>query len=298
MDGPRSSALTFTLSTATLLGAALALGAPACGTDDADEKERAARAECEESSGELFERRIAPLLDADRPQSCNSCHLSGVDLSLFVRESACESVACLVELGLANPEDPERSLILEWIRRSHPESELITEEVLAEEYEGFREWLVESLTCGDGACARAPCGPAPTDAFCRYDDALETETISAAPCSDAELELLFRDQVFSQRRRCYPCHHEGQDNVPPEVPRFFSTRGNCNTASLETLRTLLQGDYFDLDEPDRSLILLKPLAESAGGVEHGGHDKFASTSEATYRSFLAFIERLSECRSP
>src|SRR5690606_4084590 len=147
------------------------------------------------------------------------------------------------------PDDPEQSRVLDWIRRARPESDLITEEVIAEEYEGFRQWLVESLACGDGVCARAPCGPPSTDAFCRYNDPLETEAVTPPPCSDAELELLFRDQVFSQRHRCYPCHHEGQDNVPPEVPRFFATRGNCNAASLETMRTLLAGGYFDLEEP-------------------------------------------------
>lgn len=295
--GPVLAGLSSPLTTAALLAASLALGAPACGDDDADERERAARAQCEESSSDLFERRIAPLLNTDRPQSCNGCHLSGVDLSMFVRDSACESVACLVELGLADPENPEQSLILEWIRRARPESDLITEQVITEEYEGFREWLVESLACGDGACRRAPCGSARFDTFCRHDDELPPESSTPAPCSDAELDLLFRDAVFSHRDRCYPCHHEGQNALPPEVPRFFATTGNCNTASLQTSRTMLQAGYFDLDEPERSLILLKPLTESAGGLEHGGDDKFQTTDDATYLEILSYIERLSACRS-
>lgn len=285
------------LLSASLLALAAGFGMPACGTQDQDDAEL--RAQCEELSSDLYERRIAPLFSADRPQSCNSCHLSGVDLSLFVRDSACESIACLVELGLADPGDPDRSVVLEWIRRARPESELITEEVIEEEYDAFRSWLVESLACGDGACRKARCGPARREVFCHVSDPLEAEsTASDLDCSDAELELLFRDRVFAQRGRCYPCHHEDQDAVPPEVPRFFATEGSCNAASLETFRRMRRAGYFDLEDTAQSLLLLKPLGPEGGGVEHGGDAKFHGTADVTYQSFLAYLERLAACQSP
>lgn len=278
---------------ALLLAAACGL-APGCVTEE--DAERAARERCEEVSSDLFQRRIAPLLTADRPKSCNECHLRGIDLSLFVRDSACESIACLVQLGLADPDDPERSVVLDWIRRAEPRGELLTERVLTEEYEGFRAWLTESLTCEGGACARARCREQRSPGSCDVKAALDSAPQIPEDCSDAELELLFREKIFSARGRCFPCHHEGQA-ADVDAPRFFATAGGCDLASLTTLRTMERSGYFDLDDPTQSLLLLKPLAESAGGVEHGGHTKFGSTSDPGYVAFLAFIERASACRA-
>lgn len=64
---------------------------------------------------QLYERRIAPLFQDERPQSCSQCHLTGLNLELFARETACESMACLVQRGLVNEQDPDASLLLSWI---------------------------------------------------------------------------------------------------------------------------------------------------------------------------------------
>ena len=71
----------------------------------------------QEELGELYKRRIEPLLAEDRPKSCNECHLSGIDLSLFSRGDACHTMACLSEQGLVDLERPEESKILEWVAR-------------------------------------------------------------------------------------------------------------------------------------------------------------------------------------
>src|SRR5690606_25781271 len=92
---------------------------------------------CDESPGELYERRVAPLFSADNPSTCSQCHAGGVDLAAFLRPDACESMACLQDLGLVDLEHPERSVLLQWIERAQPESELITERVIDEEYAAF-----------------------------------------------------------------------------------------------------------------------------------------------------------------
>lgn len=47
--------------------------------------------------------------------------------------------------------------------------------------------------------------------------------------------------------------------------------------------------------PPASLLLQKPLAESAGGVVHGGGDKFADVNDPAYIDFLAWIQREAAC---
>src|SRR5687768_16325048 len=67
---------------------------------------------CTEAASELYRQRIEPILTSDEPSSCNQCHLSGVDLSLFVRDTPCETMACLIERDLVNLEAPEDSTVL------------------------------------------------------------------------------------------------------------------------------------------------------------------------------------------
>jgi hypothetical protein len=58
---------------------------------------------------------------------------------------------------------------------------------------------------------------------------------------------------------------------------------------------ILASGYVNVDDPPQSLLLLKPLAEAAGGVQHGGHDKFANQEDVAYRGFLAWIEHYAGC---
>lgn len=66
-------------------------------------------------------------------------------------------------------------------------------------------------------------------------------------------------------------------------------------SSLATLRTIEESGYIDTDDPESSLLLLKPLAEFQGGLKHGGHDKFVKNGDAGYDAFLYFLERYGAC---
>lgn len=46
----------------------------------------------------------------------------------------------------------------------------------------------------------------------------------------------------------------------------------------------------DGNNPDASTLLMKPLAESAGGSAHGGGEFFASTDDTDYQTLRAWIE--------
>ncbi len=252
-----------------------------------------------EELGGLYEQRIKPLLAEDRPKSCNECHLSGVDLALFTRGDACQTMACMSEQGLVDLERPEESKILDWIARATPSSPLITEAVIQEEYDGFLEWIRWSSSCGADVCGpiENPCGSGATKLDCAMSESDEGQPfVDPGDCNDLTREAVFREKVFRWRGRCSPCHYEGAQAAPTVMaPRWISA-GPCNQASLETMRTVFASGYVDLEQPDQSLLLLKPLAQDLGGVEHGGGDKFHAFEDAAYVDILYWITREQECQ--
>jgi hypothetical protein len=233
----------------------------------------------------------------DRPSSCNECHLSGIDLSIFVGDTPCATMACMIEQDMVDLESPEHSRILSWIRRADPASPLITPEVIDQEYEGVLEWIEFNAACGSAACGNAVCQK-PQDPFCETVAEPELEEFLAQPaaedCSDKAIEQYFLDNVYRTRGRCYPCHFDSWDRNTIGSPVWIHTGGTCNQASLATLREIERKGYIDLDHPERSLLLEKPLALR---VEHGGATKFhESDDDYAYLSFKRFVEHYASCK--
>jgi len=250
----------------------------------------------------LYEKRIRPLLEDDRPSSCNQCHLSGIDLKLWARPTACETMACLAHEGLVDLRSPENSLVLQWIDRAQPESTLITASVIAEEREGFLQWIRRTAQCGLCQVEGNPCGepgelPDDTWSECTSIEFVNgvLEVDDPGDCSDKTLEMLFQKKVYQYRNRCYPCHHNVKlGSTFPDAPKWVHG-GACNTASLATMREVLRRGWVDVAQPEKSLLLLKPLSLEQGGVEHGGDDKFADRDDASYVDMLYWIERYANC---
>jgi hypothetical protein len=236
----------------------------------------------------------------DRPKTCNQCHLSGVDLSIFVRDTPCETMACLVQLDLVDLDTPDDSLILSWIDRAMPDSTLITDQVIAAEHEAFLEWIVHTAECGGlEACGDVDCGPAEPGNACEVRGEGEMATtfeIDPTDCSPIAREETFLHEVYAFRGRCFPCHFIGSMYGPLEAPRWIDGSDVCGPSSLTSMNNLLALDVVDFDQPEMSLLLRKPLAELAGGVVHGGHDKFEDTMDPAYVSFLSWIEYEKGCR--
>jgi hypothetical protein len=257
---------------------------------------------CVESPTALYERRIAPILADDQPKSCNECHLSGVDLSLFIRDTPCETMACLAERELVDLRHPDESVILSWIDRADPASGLITQALLDEERAAFLEWIRYSASCQATECAGVTCSTEEDDdKFCpsarEPREGSTPEMVDQGGCTDKDLELLFRDTFYAARSRCYPCHFDNQEKAPKEAPRWVSTQLSCENASLETMHNVVQAGYLDLEHPEQSLIILKPLAEEQGGGPHGGHEKITK-EDRIYANFLYWIERYAACQVP
>jgi hypothetical protein len=255
-------------------------------------------AACEVQPTRTFRERIEPLLTDERPTSCNQCHLSGVDLSAFARETPCKTWACLTDRGLVSSADPADSKILGWILRASPDSDLITDDVIRAEHDAFLEWIEANAACPD-ACAGVECGDPSQGPTC--DDGTHDEPpplpdeADTRGCSDAELEQAFYDDVYAWRGRCYPCHFDTELEADRDAPRWLSAVGNCQTGSAVTLKRVLSLGLLNLQEPKQSLLLEKPLDDVGGGVNHGGGAKFTPMDDA-YDSFLRFIEHYSACR--
>ncbi|MBL9101569.1 MAG: hypothetical protein JNL82_11460 [Myxococcales bacterium] len=199
---------------------------------------------CEVESNDLFTKRIAPLLATDRPKTCNTCHLSGVDLEMFVQETPCQTMACLDSRGLVDLTDPAGSVVLQWISRADPSSPLIDQQVIDEEYSAFLAWIEATAACGLCYSGDAPCG-VPSEATCAADDPKNDPYEDPGDCSPLTRETLFRHKVYAWRERCSPCHF---DDTEFDAPKWIAT-GPCELASLTTMRNVLERKLVDFDDP-------------------------------------------------
>lgn len=252
----------------------------------------------EEDALRLFEHRIAPLVDPARVDSCNKCHLAGVELRRFVRDTPCHTMACMERLGVVDLQDPEQSLVLGWIRRSEPDSTLITDAVVQAEHDAFLEWIRYSARCGAQTCeahARGdddPCG-GQTELV---EPAAAASTLLAG-CDQDSLTAAFEQKVMPWVSRCAHCHSTSYPLPEPLVgvlPQWAAPEGHPD-AARRTMLNLLAAGAIDLDHPEQSLLLTKPLAIATGGVEHGGGDKIESPDEPTYRDFESWIQLYASC---
>lgn len=280
-----------------LLGACAGAGFGACDDGSSDPQV------CQDDSQlTLFDRKIKPLLTADHATTCNQCHLAGVDLGLYGKGDECTTMACMVESKIVDLDSPEDSVVLTWILRAQPDSSLITDDVIKAEHDAVLEWIRYHATCNPSECAdiEDPCGKGPTAGTCEtppsgHDDPPKSFD-DPGDCSDLTLEKGFSALVYSWRGRCYPCHYDSKPGEPKDAPRYI-VDGACDIGSLETMHNVIDLGLVDVDDPEQSLLLLKPLAESLGGVEHGGGDKFDAIDDGAYKDFKRWIDRYVACQN-
>jgi hypothetical protein len=288
------------------------------------------------SALDLYEVRIAPLLSPSRPSSCTGCHLAGTQLNAFIRDSPCETMACLVEDGLVDLESPSESTFLTWILRGNEvaESSFITQETVQAEYDGFLAWIEHSATCGTlecgahwGVCSGrrvfvdrdagmdadsldsgagrdlstsvldvSDTGPAE---ICDGDMCVDVSGLDGYDCRPESIVLAYHENPNTYHSRCVHCHaEEGSLSAigDPPPPHWLADEKTLEGAAI-TVENLFEGDYLDLEDPEESLILLKPLAEAKGGVHHGGGTKFARRTDRLYVALLRWINYVAICGS-
>lgn len=226
-------------------------------------------------ANEIFQRRILPLAKADKPSSCIECHVAGVDLAQYIKDDAASTFAALRSAGLVNAEQPEKSKLLEFIARAPDKGDAALAKVRAEELAAFRTWIAAAAKDSSLLAAKAPTADQP------IGPTVPSEVIRHAR-RDRVLAS-FMENIWIERERCAGCHS------PDKNQRVVKMHGEHISWIVPddpagTLATIIDHDLIDLNNPDKSLILQKPLNE----VEHGGHIKFArgTRTDKQFRRFL------------
>jgi len=222
----------------------------------------------------IFQKRIVPILQSQRPSSCSECHLSGVDLKDYIRPTQPETFAALRDGGLIDVKTPAKSKLLQFIDRQPEKPSLVTAKIRAEESAAFRAWIeaaVKDPSLAAAKTADAAIGPQ-----------LPPEVIRHAR-QDRVLQS-FLDNVWSEAGRCAACH--SPDRNAQQVKKHGEHISWIKLRDPQaTLAHLLEHELIDLKEPEQSLLLLKPLNK----VEHGGGVKM-TFGDRTYQQFRRFID--------
>lgn len=94
--------------------------------------------------------------------------------------------------------------------------------------------------------------------------------------------------------RFFKVYGRGRARINDELRAFDRTTGEELSLSFSSALSML-----DLEHPERSLLLIKPLAESAGGAAHGGIDDFGrnvyrTTQDDGYLAIRRFALAMTE----
>ncbi len=221
----------------------------------------------------VFEKRILPIFQSQKPSSCTECHLSGVDLKDYIRSDQKKTFAALVKADLINVKKPLDSKILEFIQRQPKKPNLITKKVRQKEYEAFRAWIVAALKEPDLLAAKSdtPIGPQLSDEVIRH---ARKDRVLAS----------FIENVWSEVGRCAACH--SPDRNQKQVKRHGEEMSWIILRSpIKTMQYMIEQDLIDVDHPEKSLLITKPTMQ----VKHGGGRKMMVGDQA-YKQMRRFLD--------
>ena len=233
----------------------------------------------DESSLDLFQKRISPILRSPKASSCVECHLSGVDLKNYIGKTEEETFASLRSGGLIDMNNPDRSKILTFIKRAPEKESPISREVRKKEFEAFRAWI--RLAVRDPKLAAAKSG---ND---QLGPTLPLEVIRHT--RKGRIVKSFVENIWSEIGRCVNCHSPELNRN--KIGRNGHTKEDVDAISWvvprnpsATLDMLVESGNIDTDKPQLSSLLTKPV----GLEKHGGGPKFAvgSRTDKNYRRFL------------
>ncbi len=232
------------------------------------------------ASAKVFEERILPIFKSPDPSSCARCHLAAVDIKDYILPSAKDTFLALRDQGLIDLAKPEDSKILTLINRGADDQKaagLISAKKQKAEYEAFAAWIK--------ACAADPAlrtAPKPDKA-----PALAVKPVEVVRHARKDrMAESFETNVWSLRFRCMNCHTEGT----PQNDKLVTENG-ARVAWFKkggpeaTMEYLLASKLIDTDNPEKSLLLTKPLNE----VKHGGGVKVV-VGDQGYKAIRAWVE--------
>jgi len=234
----------------------------------------------EPDSKTIFEQRIMPIFKSPNPSSCTECHLAGVDLKNYILPSHEKTFVSLRDQGLIDLENPADSKILRLIAMgggTNQGASLISVKVRDAEYAAFAEWIKASSN--DPKLRNAPkLSPNELAKPTRPNELIRYARLDRVLAS-------FEENFWSQRFRCLGCHSaSGSENKKLIAEHGEDVTWMKDTAEA-TLKYLAGTDNVNVEKPERSRLLLKPLNE----VKHGGGQKMLP-GDMTYKAFRTFLE--------
>lgn len=242
-------------------------------------------AAAEPTPQEVFEKRLMPIFKSPNPSSCVQCHLTGVDLKDYILPDAEKTFRSLRDQGLIDLDAPERSKIVKLIDMGGQDKKgpVVHAKARAAEREAFLAWIA--------ACAKDPAlrAAAKLDAKEFAKPAAPDEVIRHAR-TDRVLES-FERNVWAWRFRCMNCHTEGTPHNEKHRKEYgdrvsWVKKGGAGA----TMDYLVGSKLINLEKPEESLLLRKPLGE-----KHEGGVKFAVGDDA-YKGFRTWIEDVAAMR--
>ena len=197
-----------------------------------------------------------------------------MNLKEYIRPTQRETFVALVGAGMIDTNDPDQSKILRFINRKPGKPNLVTQEVRQEEFDAFRAWVRAAVAdpqlMADKSDA-APVGPQVPDEVIRH--ARRDRVLSS-----------FIENIWSEVGRCAACHSpdRNQKQVKEHGEQVSWITLNDPEA---TLTYMVEIDLIDADEPEQSLLLMKPTMQ----VKHGGGQKMV-VGDRSYKQFRRFID--------
>ncbi len=149
------------------------LGSSACNkaSDEVPTDDSAPYSECtNEELSANYTRYVEPFVSGSTRQSCSECHMTGIDMSIYAQDSACETMACMADSGAVDLDNPAQSAILAQIPApsglgvSHGGTSKFN---FGYHGEGPEEGVVDCRTdaCGDGCGNGLEC----IEGYCRIE---------------------------------------------------------------------------------------------------------------------------------
>lgn len=242
----------------------------------------------EEALSDMYVRYVEPFVSGAVPTSCSQCHMTGIDISLYAQDTPCATMACMVEMGAVDLQDPSGSSLLSQIQLGDPNSSVFD---VDQEHQAMLEWIEWSAQCHGEVCADVE-----TPACSSGTGAGSTGQNPIGDCSEDDLLLEFWNSVIVDRGRCLTCHSDyGQqqgtfgacqsveDCTGPQLceegfcrapgpwlaPHVFEgveaplswDDPEDRQLGLNTMYNMIALGQLDEEDPLESLLLTKPLLE-------------------------------------
>jgi hypothetical protein len=174
----------------------------------------------EDTLGELYSTYIEPFVSGQVPSSCSQCHMTGIDISIYAQDTACDTMACMIDHEVVSFEDPTRSEILTQIALGGPASSVFD---VNTEREAMELWINWSARCHHWVCGDIESGCS------QGTGALSTGILPQGACSEDTLLASFWDAFVVHRNRCISCH----STLIPEQGSLFACQDTQDCASNE-----------------------------------------------------------------